>query len=191
MPGDFVINVLAGDRVGIVAAVTRTITDRGGNIDAISQTVMRGYFTLILTVHFDRSCTADAVRDAVQQSGEPDEFHVSVVAREAVTPAKAHADTEQFVLSILGKDRPGVVSRITAYLASRNINIEDLYAYTQGDEFILIGQVVMLRHVDVRQIQIDLESLPMGGGLEIRLQHRDIFVATNEIEFRHKELKKV
>jgi glycine cleavage system transcriptional repressor len=189
MAVDLVINVMSRDRVGIVSAVTRTISDLNGNIDAISQTVMRGYFTLILTVRFPDTLSADAVRQAVSKAGAPGELAVSVVPREPERRVLSGTDTDQFVLTILGKDRPGVISRISGYLASRNINIVDLYAYTEGEDFIMISQVMIPQQLDVRQIQIDLESLPIGAGLEIRLQHEDIFVATNEIEFRHNALR--
>jgi predicted amino acid-binding ACT domain protein len=141
-------------------------------------------------VGLDQNRSVDEIRRAVEQSGKPGEFTVAVLPREAAPARKTTtSDAEKFVLSITGKDRPGVVSRISAYLASRGINVEDCYAYRQGEEFILVGQVMVPRHVDLRQIQIDLEALPMGGGLEIRLQHEDIFVATNEIEFRHKDVR--
>ena len=189
MAKSFVVNVMARDRVGIVAGVTRAIDQCGGNVDAVSQTVLRGYFTLILTAQFPGGARVDDLRAAVEKAGTPGELAVSVKVqeREAVKPVVA--DGDEFVLSILGKDRPGVVTRISAYLCSRNINIVDLYAYTEGDEFMMLSQVTIPRHVDVRQIQIDLEGLPMGKDMEIRLQHQDVFAATNEIEFRHKEFR--
>ncbi len=39
--------------VGIVQSVTGTLRDLRGNILELSQTVMRGYFTIILAVEFD------------------------------------------------------------------------------------------------------------------------------------------
>lgn len=48
----YVLNVMADDRPGIVSAVSRAVADAGGNIDACSQTVLSGYFTLIMIVSF-------------------------------------------------------------------------------------------------------------------------------------------
>lgn len=183
----FVISVMARDRVGIVAGVTRAILDLKGNVEALSQTVLRGYFTFILAVRFAEPRGVDEVRGAVERSGAAGELSVSVKIREA---AKASAvDGDQFVITIMGKDRPGVIARISSYLSSRGINIVDLYAYTEGDGFVMISQVLIPKAMDVRQVQIDLESLPLGSDLLIRLQHEDIFVATNEIDFRQKGIR--
>ena len=48
----YIVTVTAADRVGIVYSVAGTIRDEGGNILELSQTVMRGFFTLILEVEF-------------------------------------------------------------------------------------------------------------------------------------------
>ena len=51
-PHAYVLNVMTDDHPGIVAAVTRAVNQRGGNIDACSQTVVEGYFTLIMVISF-------------------------------------------------------------------------------------------------------------------------------------------
>jgi predicted amino acid-binding ACT domain protein len=48
----YVLNVVSDDHPGIVAAVGGAIIDRSGNIDACSQTVLEGFFTLIMIVSF-------------------------------------------------------------------------------------------------------------------------------------------
>ena len=45
----YVINVTAVDRPGIVAGVSSAIEKLHGNIESCSQTVLDGYFTLIMT----------------------------------------------------------------------------------------------------------------------------------------------
>jgi glycine cleavage system transcriptional repressor len=186
MARDFVIAVMARDRVGIIAAVTRAILDLRGNVEALSQTVLRGYFTFILTVSFPEEASAETIRAAVEQSGSPGELEVSVKVRDPDAARTAPVTGDQFVLTIMGKDRPGVISRISSYLSSRNINIVDLYAHTEGGNFVMISQVTVPDNLDIRQLQIDLDGLPLGSDLVARLQHEDIFVATSEIEFRHK-----
>jgi predicted amino acid-binding ACT domain protein len=186
MACDFVIAVMARDRVGIIAGVTRAILELQGNVEALSQTVLRGYFTFILTVSFPEEVPTERIRAAVEQSGSPGELEVSVKVRDPDAARTAPVTGDQFVLTIMGKDRPGVISRISSYLSSRNINIVDLYAYTEGGNFVMISQVTVPDNLDIRQLQIDLDGLPLGSDLVARLQHEDIFVATSEIEFHHK-----
>jgi len=181
---------MSRDRVGIVADVTRAVESLGGTVDASSQTVLKGYFTLILTAGFAEKRSAEDIRAAVERAGAPGELAVSVKAQEPDACSAARPPEDQFVLTVVGSAHPGILCRISSHLASRNINIVDLYCYTQGEEFVMIGQLAIPKRLDVRQIQIDLEGLFAGRDLAIRLQHEDIFVATNEIEFRHAALRR-
>ena len=64
----FVISVMEQDRVGIIADVSGIIKKLGGNLADVSQTVMRGYFTMILLADFTREVTAGEIRDAFAEN---------------------------------------------------------------------------------------------------------------------------
>jgi glycine cleavage system transcriptional repressor len=175
---------MARDRVGIVAGVTEAIARQGGNVDAMSQTVMRGYFTIIITAGFSAGVKGSALRSEVEGSGEPGELMVSIKEWDwAAACDPVVKDSDVFVLSIMGRDRPGVVAKITSFLASRNINIVDLWTYTEDGQVVFISQVMVERGLDVGQLQIDLEGLFKKSGLAVRFQHENIFIATNKVEF--------
>ena len=186
MAHTFVISVLTKDRVGIIAGVTKALYDLGGNIAAISQTVLDGYFTIIITAAFPAGLTAEQIRAGVTKSGGSGELSVSVQQRDPAPPAAPGGRSgDRFILTITGEDRPGILHRISSYLSSRGINIEDLYAYTEGERFVLIGELMIPTEQDVRQLQIDLSELWRETTVTVRLQHQNIFLATNEIDFRH------
>ncbi|MEW6443831.1 MAG: ACT domain-containing protein [bacterium] len=185
-----VISVMSRDRVGIVAAVSRAIYGLEGNIDSISQTVLRGYFALILSAEFPRAHALEEIQRAIVESAGPGELAVSVKEKDPDSDrVPVVKDGEPFVLTLVVKDRSGILSRSSSYLGSRNINITDLYAETRGDRFVVIGQLMVPREHDIRQIQIDLEALWKDRDIRVSLQHENIFVATNEIDFRHTRLK--
>lgn len=190
MPKKVVMSVMARDRVGIVAAVSRAVYGLKGNIDSINQTVLKGYFTLILTADFRESLPLDQIQRAVEQSGRPGELEVSVKERDpSAERVPLVPDGEPFVLTLIVKDRTGILSRTSAYLASRNINIVDLYARTEKGRFVVVSQLRIPRDQDIRQIQIDLEALWKDREATVSLQHENIFAATNEVDFRHDRLR--
>lgn len=184
MPADFVLTVMSRDRVGIVAGLTEAIVELGGNIDAISQTVMKGYFTIIVTVQFANGVTADELASAVRHSGASGELEVSVKERRGAKTAPVPAGADRFILTISGPDRPGIIHRITSYLASRGINIEDLYAYSEAEGFILMAQLEVPPGPEVERLQMDVEGLWPAGRMQVTLQHENIFLATNHVDFR-------
>ncbi len=184
MPRDFVLTVMSLDRVGIVADVAGAVAELGGNIDAISQTVMRGYFTIIITVHFDESVDAGQLAGAVRGSGSPGELEVSVKERAVLEPPPVVAGGERFILTLSGPDRRGIIHRICRYLASRNINIDDLYAHCEGAGFMLIAQLQVPADLEVERLQMDVESLWPDEQMRASLQHENVFLATNDVAFR-------
>ena len=63
----YVISVVVPDRVAILRDITTAITDLDANIDGISQTVVAGYFTALLTATFEGCPSADAIKAAIQE----------------------------------------------------------------------------------------------------------------------------
>jgi glycine cleavage system transcriptional repressor len=181
---DYVITVLSRDRVGIVAGAAEAVYRLGGNIDAISQTVMRGYFTIIITATFSGEIGMDEVRREIEKSGEPDELAVSVQRWEcAVECEPVVEDTDIFALSIMGKDRKGLIAKISSFLASRNINIVDMYAYSSEGEIVFISQVMVPRQMDIGQLKIDLQNMWKRSDMAVHFQHENIFLAIERVDF--------
>ena len=93
---------------------------------------------------------------------------------------------ERFVVSAFGEDQPGIVRRFSQYLAGKDINIVDLYGDRNGTQFVLIGQVEVPARWDVRMMQTDLEQMGQELGFTVKLQHENVFVATNQLRLKQK-----
>jgi predicted amino acid-binding ACT domain protein len=185
-PHVYVLNVMSDDHPGIVAAVTGAVEALGGNIDSCSQTVLGGYFTLIMIVSVPQAIAPEQLAErvrAAESSGSP----YQVLVRPALAPAAPPAGepSERFVVSAFGKDQPGIVRRFSQYLAGKDINIVDLYGDRTGEDFVLIGQVEVPERWDVRMMQADLEQMGQELGFTVKLQHENIFVATNQLRLQH------
>lgn len=186
MPRDYVISVMSVDRVGIIAGLSEAILEFDGNVDALSQTVMRGYFTVIVTAHFESDVGREEIARAVRDKGETGELGVLVKERQlSASEQPVVSDADRFILTMEGPDQKGIVRGITRYLASRSINIEDLYAAIEGDNFLLIAQLELPGKLEIERLQMDIENIWPGPDVQLSLQHEDIFLATNEVEFSH------
>lgn len=178
----YVLNVMSDDHPGIVAAVTGAVEGLGGNIDACSQTVLGGYFTLIMIVSMPDPIEPDELANRVRESESLGAAY-QVMARPALAEDKQPSEKvgDTFVITAFGKDQPGIVRQFSQYLAGRDINIVDLYGHRQQDDFVLIGQVEVPEHWDIRLLQDDLEQMGEEIGFTVKLQHNNIFVATNQL----------
>ena len=66
-----IVTVVGKDQVGIVAGVCNTLADNRINVLDISQTIMEGYFTMMMVVDL-AECRApfDALRTSLKEYGE-------------------------------------------------------------------------------------------------------------------------
>ena len=178
----FIVTVTARDRVGIVATITRTLADMGAHVLALSQTVMGGYFTITLSCDVPGSPTAEEIQGALESSGGEQGLSVHVAGRvEAAVGAPDDATTERQILTVTGRDRPGIIAHMTAYLAGRGMNIADFHAEADDGSFTMIVQCSGPAGHDANQTRIDLEDLGAEIDLRAHLVHGDIFRATSEI----------
>jgi len=181
----YVLDVVSDDHPGIVAAVSGAVESLGGNIDSCSQTVLGGYFTLIMIVSLPEPVATEQLGERVRRAGAASsEFQVLV---QPVLPVKRFSPDDQFdrfVITAFGKDQPGIVRRFSQYLAGKDINITDLYGDRRGEDFVLIGQLEVPTQWDIRMLQADLEQMGSELGFAVKLQHENIFVATNQLRLR-------
>ncbi len=74
-----VITVIGPDRVGIIAGVTSVLADKGVNILDINQTVMQGYFVMVLMADMEKSAVdLVALKDLLVKKGEDLQVRIDV-----------------------------------------------------------------------------------------------------------------
>jgi glycine cleavage system transcriptional repressor len=178
----YVLNVVSDDHPGIVAAVSNAVESLGGNIDSCSQTVLGGYFTLIMIVSLPKALAPEQLAERIR-SAESTGSPYQVLVHEALPSAgfDAGEPSDRFVMTAFGADQPGIVRRFSQYLAGKDINIVDLFGDRRGDEFVLVGQLEVPTRWDIRMLQADLEQMGSELGFTVKLQHENVFVATNQL----------
>ena len=86
------------------------------------------------------------------------------------------------IITVIGKDRVGIIARVCTFLAENNINILDI------NQSIVQGFFNMMMIVDAQQTSKDfsvlVEEIEKVGdelGVKIKMQHEDIFNIMNRI----------
>ncbi|MGE3315039.1 MAG: glycine cleavage system protein R [Planctomycetaceae bacterium] len=181
MARKYIITLMAANRVGILSAVTTAMTELGGDLQEVSQTVMQKFFTIIMAAEFPDHRDPQVIVEHIRGFCRP--FGIEVSLKDpAQEPETAGSGTiEKYFLTAVGEDRPGMIRQISARLAQDGIDITDLYA-KRGDDrsFVMIMELAVPSGVDTLKLQRELEDLGSSVGLSAALQHEDIFVATND-----------
>ncbi len=182
LPTDaYIIAVMAKDRPGIIAAVTQTLFELGGNVTELSQTVMRGYFSLILCVALPKGLEPEVIGARVEGSEPAFELSVCVRRYDPNPLFVPEPEAGVYFLILQGKDRPGLIAQVTGYLASQEINIEDLYTRSEGERITMIFQIHPQSPRSAERLHLDLAAKACELDIDLHLLHQDILRATSEV----------
>ena len=86
------------------------------------------------------------------------------------------------VVTVTGKDRTGIIAKVSAFLAERNANIEDISQTVMGEYFAMI-MIVDISGAEQSISDLAKECAELGKqiGMAIYLQHEDIFNAMHNV----------
>ena len=86
------------------------------------------------------------------------------------------------IVTVIGKDKPGIIASVSTELAKANVNIEDI------SQTIMQGNFTMIMQCGLENAQLNLSGLKeklvkLGEkiGVSIHVQHEDIFNAMHKI----------
>lgn len=86
------------------------------------------------------------------------------------------------IITVIGKDRVGIIARICTYLAENDINVLDI------NQSIVHGFFNMIMIVDAQNAKKDfavlneeIEKISEELGVKIKMQHEDIFNVMHRI----------
>ena len=146
----FVIGAVGPDRPGIVEDVSRIVADNGCNIDDSRMAHLGGEFAVMMLV----SGEGDAPREVAARVGQwAAGQEMTAIARPTTAPAGEERAAAQIGLEM--PDQPGIVSRVTHFLAERGANVEALETGVRPAPF--TGTPTFSMHVDISSA----EGLPL------------------------------
>ncbi|HOP65145.1 MAG TPA: ACT domain-containing protein [Spirochaetota bacterium] len=74
-----VVSVIGQDSVGIVAEVTRVLAESSANIEGMNQTIVTGYFALILTIDItDMTVSIDKLQSMMDEIAEKKNLRIYI-----------------------------------------------------------------------------------------------------------------
>jgi len=80
------------------------------------------------------------------------------------------------IVTVLGKDRVGIVAGVSRVLAENKVNIEDISQTIMQDFFTMIMLVTVNEdEISIAELQGKLDEVSEELGLKITVQHEDIF----------------
>ena len=86
------------------------------------------------------------------------------------------------IVTVIGKDKPGIIAKVSSALAENSVNIEDISQTLMQDNFTMLMLCDLAKAtVSLSELQGKLVELGNSIGVSIHVQHEDIFNAMHKI----------
>ena len=86
------------------------------------------------------------------------------------------------IVTVLGHDRIGIIKEVSDSLASFNVNIEDISQTLMQNYFVMIMMTdVSSSSYSIDEMNVRLKEVGKRLGMDIRMQHEDIFNCMHRI----------
>ncbi len=85
------------------------------------------------------------------------------------------------VVTVVGKDRPGIIARVSTLLYENEINILDISQTVMSDDIFTMIMLVDMRSSSVGDVAEKLLKLSDEIGMSIHLQNEELFNSMHRI----------
>lgn len=181
----YVMTVMAANRVGILAALATALDELGGGFVDVSLAIMRRHFTIISAVEFPESRLPEVIVDHIRAVCRP--FGGDVILKEAtddylLNDAAVDVPVTKYFLWVSGEDRPGVLRRVSLRLAQEGIDITDLYGERDdaASRFASCLELAVPVGANVNNVYRDLNQQYQDQQVQFELYRNDVLTAISE-----------
>jgi len=86
------------------------------------------------------------------------------------------------IITVVGTDKVGIIAKVSAFLAERDVNIEDISQTVLSGNFVMMMMVNLNSYSkDLEQIKKELTGLGDSLNVSISLMHEKVFSAMHRI----------
>lgn len=86
------------------------------------------------------------------------------------------------IVSVIGKDKTGIIAKVSTALYEMDINIEDISQTIMQNNFFTMIMMIGLSEKDkIENINATLQKIAAETGVEINVRHEDIFNSMHKI----------
>ncbi len=86
------------------------------------------------------------------------------------------------IVTVIGKDKSGIIAKVSTLLAEKNVNIEDIsQTIVQGNFTMLMLCDLSDATLNLKEIKQELSILGEKIGVSIHVQHEDVFNVMHKI----------
>ncbi len=165
----YVLTIIGDDQPGLVGTLAAAVADGGGSWEQSTMARLKGKFAGIVVVEIPDVANDDFVAslERIERDGL---LHISAEAVGAADPSAADDPVE---LELIGPDQPGIVSEVTAALASHKVSIVEFESEVRdapmggGQLFEARLAVALPTDIEIAELRSTMEEVAAGLMVEL------------------------
>ncbi len=169
----FALTAIGRDRPGIVASVTKVLYEHKCNIEDSSMTILEDEFAMILIMTVPAKHKIDSLMADLEKVETS--MNLTIHLKE-IHPEKAAVKKpfSNFIITLHGADKTGIIYRTAEALFEMGINITDLETkmLPGGAKklYIMVMEVFTPGGVDIKKVEAKLDDLSKALGVTIKIK---------------------
>ncbi len=177
-----VVAVIGLDQPGVIACVSSVMTRLGCNIEEMTQSTLHQQFAGIYLVNKPAELSNEQLNGEIERAVKAKKMKLTIVTRDYEEPPASEVTTEPFVVSVYGPDRNDIVGTFAHMFGEQRINIDALRAFPIGEGASMqVFEVEIPSDLDTRSLHRVMLERAKSMGLNLTMQHRDIFEAVHRV----------
>ncbi len=157
----YALTVISRDRIGMVAAISEVLYEKGISVEDSVSTLLGNQFTMTLIVSSEKNYGVLELKKAFAKARKNLELSVSL-RRIEKDEVKTKEPENLYSVSVYGEDRVGIVYFVSKAFAENGINILDLRTrLTKADSpvYVMIMDIDLPRVMNEEKLKSILDSV--------------------------------
>ncbi|MBI4971432.1 MAG: ACT domain-containing protein [Candidatus Omnitrophica bacterium] len=171
-----ILTVLGQDRPGIVAEVTGVLFKHHCNIEDSSMTILEGEFAMLLVVSLPENMNSSDLKEKFDSLVKKSDLYINIKSFAEGVLKSVVPEPRNYVISVIGADKPGIVYHIAKLLAEHDANITDVETKRIGKGDRVVYAMILESNipVNVKIPQLESEFAELGKKLSVEITIKPI-----------------
>ena len=188
------VTIVGRDCPGIIYQVSKALADHRCNVIEVTQTTLLGQFAGIFSCTMPKETDLSKLNGLLSQVLTDSELAHWITEVSTTTKVTPQVERENYVVTVRGPDQPGIIPEFTGCMSGFDINVENLRVVALGEsadsipsatdtghQVVMFFELTIPTSVNQGAFRQALSLISESRGLEMSLQHRNIFEAIHRL----------
>jgi glycine cleavage system transcriptional repressor len=167
-------SAIGKDQTGIVSSISKVLFELGCNIENSTMTLLSGQFAMILLIAYPK--TSNIIKIKTKLKSVLNKMGLYSSLNEINDNSKHIKTYGDYVISVYGADKPGIVYNISKYLSDNRVNITDVQTTVVGAKekvYIMLLEIQLPKNFKIENLKSAMNDLSKKLTVDISINQAD------------------